>query len=657
VACGYWGRDDLTRERFIDLEKEKRGKGEKERPLHPSSPLLLYKTGDLARWLPDGNLEYLGRLDQQVKVRGFRIEIGEVEAALAAHPAVREAVVAARDDGAGGKILVGYLVPQGVAPSPADLRETLRRTLPEYMLPSAFVALDALPLTPNGKVDRRALPAHDRLALRAAYVAPRTPDEQAIAALCAEVLNVERVGIHDNFFDLGGNSLLATRLIFQVQERMQVRLALIRLFETPTIAGLASAVAAARLSPAAGQDQLFGAMSLDELRNEIVLDDRVGAHGRAYAHIPHPKNILLTGATGFLGAYLLRSLLEKTEAQIICHVRARSPEDGLQRLKSNLAYYQIWDDAFIPRLAALPGDLEQPRLGLSEAQYDALAEGMDAIYHNGAMVNFVYPYRALKTVNVESTHDVLRLASARRLKPVHFISSISVFMKHALAGGIFREDADLIAAGVPHGGYGQSKWVAEGLVRAAGGRGIPVTIFRPDSIFGDRRTGTLNTHDMAYTLLRAIFALGSVPDIEIKGGLVPVDFVSEAIVHLASQPASFGKAFHLTTVEQVKFSEFFEMVTQAGLPIRKIPFEAWKAEFTSLANRTPQEGYHAFLPLIGQVAEGQLNLPQLDLHNTLTGLAGTPIPPPVVDQALIETYVNYFVNSGLFAPAGGRAPQ
>ncbi len=683
VARGYWGRDDLTRERFINLEKGRRGRGEKEKrrkgekeqhllpsaplplrsssppPLFPSAPLLLYKTGDLARWLPDGNIEYLGRLDQQVKVRGFRIETGEVEAALATHPAVKEAVVVARDDGSGGKVLVGYLVPQGVAPSPADLRETLRRALPDYMIPSAFVTLDALPLTPNGKVDRRALPAlsHDRLALRAAYAAPRTPDEQAIAEICAEVLNLERVAIHDNFFDLGGNSLLATRLIFQVQERMQVRLALIKLFEMPTIAGLASAVAAARVSPATGQNHLFGVMSLDELRNEIVLDDQVGANGFAYEYVPNPRNILLTGATGFLGAYLLRGLLEKTNADIHCLVRARDAEDGLQRLKANLEYYQIWDDAFIPRLITTPSDLELPRLGLTAAQYDALAGDADVIYHNGAMVNFVYPYRALKPVNVESTHEVLRLASARRLKPVHFISSISVFMKQELtAEGVFYEDADLIEAGVPYGGYGQSKWVAEGLVRAAGGRGIPVTIFRPDNIFGDHRTGTLNTHDLAYTLLRAIFALRTVPDIEIKGGLVPVDFVSDAIIHLASQSASFGKTFHLTTVEQMNFVQFFEMVTEAGMPMKRIPFEQWKADFYSLAKQVPQDGFHAFLPLINQVADGQLNLPHLDLQNTLTGLAGSSIPPPTVDQELIAIYVNYFIKSGLFSPdtAGGH---
>jgi acyl carrier protein len=199
--------------------------------------------------LPDGNIEFLGRHDDQVKVRGFRIELGEIEAALAQHPAVREGVVLAREDTPGEKRLVAYLVAKPeAAPSISELRNFLKVTLPDYMVPSAFVLLASLPLTPNGKVDRRALPLPERgrLELERGFVAPRSPIEEVLAGIWAQVLGIERVGIHDNFFELGGHSLLATKVMSRIRESFQVELPLRRLFEAPSVADLAQQIEAAR---------------------------------------------------------------------------------------------------------------------------------------------------------------------------------------------------------------------------------------------------------------------------------------------------------------------------------------------------------------------------------------------------------------------------
>jgi acyl carrier protein len=207
----------------------------------PSTVHRLYSTGDLARYLPDGNVEFLGRADQQVKLRGFRIELGEIETVLAGHPAVREAVAVAREDGAAGKQLVAYLVPHpGSVPAADELRGFLREKLPDYMIPAAFVTLEAFPLTANGKIDRRALPAPERSGGRekAPFVAPSTPIEEILAEIFGEVLQAERIGIHDNFFELGGHSLLATQVMSRVRDRFEVTLPVRRLFEAPTIAEL-----------------------------------------------------------------------------------------------------------------------------------------------------------------------------------------------------------------------------------------------------------------------------------------------------------------------------------------------------------------------------------------------------------------------------------
>ncbi|WP_051711496.1 non-ribosomal peptide synthetase [Andreprevotia chitinilytica] len=234
VARGYLNRPELTSERFVAD------------PFSADPQARMYKTGDLARWLPDGNIEYLGRNDFQVKIRGFRVELGEVEAQLAACAGVREAVVMAREDQPGDKRLVAYVVPQaGIEPGAAELRHQLSQSLADYMLPSAFVTLETFPLTPNGKLDRKALPAPDQSSvISREYEAPQGEVEQTIAAIWQDLLGLERVGRHDQFFELGGHSLLAVQLVSRLRTALGVELPLRELFAQPSLHGLAQAVQA-----------------------------------------------------------------------------------------------------------------------------------------------------------------------------------------------------------------------------------------------------------------------------------------------------------------------------------------------------------------------------------------------------------------------------
>jgi aspartate racemase len=234
LGRGYLQRPELTAQKFVP------------QPFSAAPGARLYTTGDLARYWPDGTLAFLGRIDHQVKIRGMRIEPGEVEAVLCQHPAVASAVVIARQETAGDKRLVAYVVPPpDLVPTSAELRHFLQAQLPDYMVPAAFALLAELPLTPNGKVDRQALPAPDqaRPDLEKVFVAPRTPVEEAIARIWAEVLGRQQVSIHDNFFALGGHSLLAAQVIYRLSEVFLVELPLRSLFETPTVAGVAAVVA------------------------------------------------------------------------------------------------------------------------------------------------------------------------------------------------------------------------------------------------------------------------------------------------------------------------------------------------------------------------------------------------------------------------------
>jgi amino acid adenylation domain-containing protein len=233
LARGYLNRPEQTAGKFVP------------NPFSAEPGARMYRTGDLARWLPDGNLEFLGRIDHQVKIRGFRIELGEIEAALAALPEVREVVVLAREDIPGDKRLAAYLTPQPgrALPETAELRSRLSQSLPEYMLPAHFIPLAQLPLTPNGKIDRKALPAPDVTRSEFGYVAPRTPTEETLAQIWAEVLKLDRVGIHDNFFELGGHSLLAVHLMARIQQTFQCQIPLSGLFQNPTLAQFAVLIA------------------------------------------------------------------------------------------------------------------------------------------------------------------------------------------------------------------------------------------------------------------------------------------------------------------------------------------------------------------------------------------------------------------------------
>jgi acyl-coenzyme A synthetase/AMP-(fatty) acid ligase len=259
LARGYRKRPELTAERFVPDPFGAQG-------------ARLYHTGDLARWRPDGGIEFLGRADSQVKIRGFRIELGEVESALARQPGVESAVVLAREDVRGDNRLMAYVVASGGGVSTEELRRGLQRTLPEPMVPSAFVLLPELPLGPTGKVDRRALPAPERLRHESDpdFVPPRTSLEEEVAQVWRDVLGVDRIGVHDSFWALGGHSLLATRVLSRTEDLFRVDLPLQTLFASPTLGGFASLVGESVLAAGEGEELTAALAELGDLSDEEI---------------------------------------------------------------------------------------------------------------------------------------------------------------------------------------------------------------------------------------------------------------------------------------------------------------------------------------------------------------------------------------------------
>lgn len=657
LARGYLHRPELTAERFVP------------NPFKPSGEVAaclstsdyLYKTGDLVRYTSDGNLEFLGRIDHQVKIRGFRIELGEIEATLRQHPSVREAVMLVREDASTQKQLVAYLVCQSSpTPSISELRRFLQTQLPEYMLPSAFVILDQMPLNPNGKVDRHALPAPegDRPHLDSMFVAPCTETEVAMAHTWANLLKLETVGVQDNFFELGGNSLLAAQLMVSLQATFQIELPVRHLFEHPTIAGLANTVDALRRGIPVFANQI-------DLAAEAVLDEDIYPTGTPVdlAIVRHPNHIFLTGATGFLGAFVLSELLQQTQATLHCLVRAANPRDGFKRIQQNLERYRLWQPEFSPRIHAIPGDLGQPRLGLTQREFERLTAVIEVIYHNGAPVNFVKPYSAMKAETVSGTQEILRLACLNRIKPVHFISTVAVFGTIGYFTGLkmLHETTDLdVGIDYVHMGYTRSKWVAEKLMWIAQSRGLPITILRPGLVLGHSQTGITKTDDYPSRLIKGCIQIGCFPDlVDQKEELIPVDYASRAIAHLTRQPESIGQVFHLVPQpgQNIDLVTLFGLIQAYGYPLKKLPYTEWKEELLKHTRHSQDNALYPLLPFITDrvsqehltVMELYQNTPDYDDRNVTSALADTDITCPEVNAKLIETCFAYFIETGFLA--------
>jgi len=525
-----------------------------------------------------------------------------------------------------------------------NLRTYLKNKLPDYMLPHAIVLIDTLPLTPNGKIDCRALVQNNSLIKyqipsEDTFGASRTPEEALLVEIWADMLGLcKTIGIHDDFFELGGHSLLVTQLISRIQETFSIELPLDSLFESPTIAGIAKAINRIRQ---AETDVVVATNSLIDFNAEAVLEPTIQPPATPVdGYLTEPHSIFLTGATGFLGAYLLYELLEQTTANIYCLVRSSNAEEGKNRLQTKLESYFFWNDTFYSRIIPLVGDLSQPLLGLSESVFHDLAGQIDVIYHNGAMVNFVYPYSKLKATNVLGTQEILKLASQIKAKPVHLISSLSVFSDSEVR--VARESE--IGNNIQNidDGYSQSKWVAEKLVMQARDRGLPVCIYRATNISGHSQTGVSNINDLFTRGIKGCIQLGMLPPVDDQeDNMVPVDYVSRAIIHLSRQTESLGKIFHFANPSYFRWSDLFNWIRSLGYPLEQISYPQWRTEL----NRHKENAWYPILSLFNQdIFEKQY--PKFDCQKTIEGLAGSDIVCPPVNSKLLDIYFSYFWKSG-----------
>lgn len=486
----------------------------------------------------------------------------------------------------------------------------------------------------------------------AADVRSRTgPDQLAAleALLCRMVATVmhhqEALEPSRSLLDLGIDSLTALELQTMIEDELQIEVANDRLLRGPTIHELA-----AELSPSLTRGADASAprphANVVSLRDEAQLDPQLVFAQRTelVASAAPPRSVLLTGATGFLGAFVLAELLEQTTATIRCLVRADTAADGLRRLGDVLGRYDLPALTLGARVTCVPGDLARPRFGLSATDYEALAHSVDTIIHSGASVNFVFPYEALKAANVGGTVEVLRLAAAARAR-LHYVSTIGVFAGGAGPLDRVFEDARPTEPERLALGYMRAKWVAEQLVQQAGERGLPLSIFRPGTIAGHATSGAFNPEDFVCVLIKGCVQLGFAPRVDATVNLAPVDYVSRAMVRVMLGDTPSGH-YHLVGARAVGWNDIVQWVRQLGYPLETLPYREWR---TLLLERAKQTA-NALVPLLPLFAAHEntdwLMLPPYDDARTAQALSGTGIACAPIDAALVRRYVERFVVSG-----------
>jgi amino acid adenylation domain-containing protein/thioester reductase-like protein len=571
LARGYFDRPDATAERFVACPFEAGG-------------ARMYRTGDLVRWRRDGQLEFAARADEQVKVRGHRVEPGEIEAALSALPGVRQAAVAVHEDQRGDKMLVAYVTSASGRPAELDaaaLRSELATVLPRYMIPSAFTVLDRLPLTSNGKLDRRALPKPELGGAGNVTTKPRSAREAMLCGLFADVLEIAEVGVHDSFFDLGGHSLLAARLVFRLREILGTDVAVGLVFAYPSVAELAGALDAEqsqepRESPAERFDRLLADVRDDDQVASLLSAMAPGpAPDRTVAAARRDGHFLLTGVTGFFGAFLLDELLAQTDAHISCLVRAGDEDDAQARIQASLERFGRWSAEAAARISPVPGDLSQPLLGLRPSKFNEFARTVDCVYHCAAAVNIVLPFQALRDVNVGGTQELLRLAATAKRKHFHYIST------------------DAVLENDFGNGYVLSKRLAEEAVLRARENGLPAALYRMPRLMIDTRSLAGNPNDAALRLLRVILGLHAAPDdFDVIEMLMPVDEAARLVI-ASSLSTENGGPFTVVAAEPTRWRAQLDGLRELGIEF--VPTRDWAA----LLRASRSEEHEVILSFLG----------------------------------------------------------
>ncbi|MDF0733703.1 amino acid adenylation domain-containing protein [Pseudomonas entomophila] len=549
VGLGYLNNPRLTAERFVDLI------------LPQGRQLRAYRTGDIAQWSEQG-IELCGRRDNQVKIRGFRVEPEEIEHCLRTSRLFAQVAVVIDTQ---RRVLAFAAQPTGDG-AEAGLRTHAEQHLPDYMRPAFYQVLEQMPYTANGKVDRQALLARPVALPSNERVLPATPTEARLRSLWAALLELAEadVSTDDSFFNLGGHSILLSRLLLEVRQQFGRGVAINRFIEQPTLQRLGALLDGAANSletPLARLEQDANR----ELELQVLPLEAMG----------DVHKVIVTGANSFLGVHLVEALLDWGATEVACLVRRGGGQSAAERFAQAVADNRLGLD--MSRVRVLEANLRQPRLGLTQADYDRLDSEYGALLHNAAQVNHVLDYQALADDNIEPLFECLRLCEGRRKKIFNFVSTLSACSAVGDDGRVLEQDAAATPPIYIRNGYNLSKWVGERILQRARDQGVRVNLFRPGNITFDSRTGVCQPQrNRLMLMLKGSLQLGQVPRLELDFDLMPVDFLARFVAFHSSRHQPGQCVFNLHNPEPLRWQDYLASFREQGHAFELVEVAQWQ---------------------------------------------------------------------------------
>lgn len=660
VSAGYLNMPEETEERFINIDAGTLGE-------ESGTSVCLYRTGDLGQWRDkSGLLDYIGRVDKQIKRFGHRVELGDIERTLETHPHVHSCVVNQHKKDT-SDVLAAYVVPE-VGAEWSELDDSLiswaRARLPPYMVPDLVQKQQEFPLSANGKVDRKALVPETRK--NPGGKAPNSvvngekhdlangEKHDWLLSKLQEYLDVADISPNDDLFSLGLSSLQSAQLLGDIMQHGGKKVTMGQLHANPTLGGLR-----ALLYSSSKLEINDPTQTLRWEEDSHMADDIVSPHDW---QAPGEGRVFLTGATGFLGAHLLHDLLcMPTVKQVACLARSSGKLTANNRIQKALEKYGLWDGCLekMQKIVTLEGEFEGNTLGLAKDQFDWLANWASVVFHVGARVNWCEPYEAHYMPNVVGTRNIIRLTVQGRRKTLHYISSIDTWNVTGLLNKVERvlEDESLRPhlGSLPYDiGYAQSQWVADEMVQRARSRGLPAVIYRPGFVIGHSSRATGNPDDFFARMIIGCIQCGYFPYLPRQRlEWVTVDYVCSALLHIASKADSLGRSYHLVPPDptrSVSMESTCKLLNQAGHPVKQIPYHDWVEKI----RQSPGNPMAPMVPLLQERILGDLSrmqtstfTPIYDVKNTIRALADRPdIQYLPLDAPLLQSYVDFWVKRG-----------
>ncbi|WP_447787822.1 amino acid adenylation domain-containing protein [Pseudomonas farris] len=555
VCLGYLNNPQQTAERYLDLS------------LPNGQSLRAYRTGDMAKWTCDG-IELCGRRDNQVKIRGFRVEPEEIERCLRDSQLYRQvAVVIDRHR----RILAFLAQPQEVQPGAA--REALKahamQFLPDYMQPTAWTELASMPFASNGKVDRKALlelPVN--VTENSQRRLPASADEALLLEIWAELLELPAsdISTDESFFNLGGHSILLSRMLLRLREEFGRSISINRFIELPTIAKLATLVRGS------GTEEVLSEKALADAFRELDIESL------PVSRMGDVHKVIVTGANSFVGVHIVEALLAWGVSEVACLVRDGGGQSAAQRFAQALRENRL-EHLDLSRVRVYAADITRPQLGLCEDVYTRLDHEFGALVHNAANVNHVLDYESLARDNVEPIFECLRLCEGRSKKIFNFVSTLSASSTISDDGRVL----ELPAAQTPpiyiKNGYNLSKWVGERILERARERGVRVNLYRPGNISFNSLTGVCQPHkNRLMLMLKGSIQLGQVPEFALNFDLMPVDFLARFIAFHASRYQAEKAVFNLHNPEPLSWDSYVASFREAGREFSMVSVADWQQQ-------------------------------------------------------------------------------